>query len=117
MGRDTAASVNEVIVRLLNESAVGFVTNTMPSDLKRTERAIHLLETMLGIMDKDDYGKIQKLRERQKGINPRTTSTIQAYRDILIERMDVILYLLGRKGMLPEETREEIIAPPKSWRK
>ena len=118
MGRDTSKGINSIIIGLLDTVTRLFKDSSMPSDLLRCERSLHVLETMLGAEEKTQYQQIQDLRAKMKNYSPPTTlQRRDKFREILVDRIDIVLFIMGRKGMLPNEVREEVIDRPKGWDK
>lgn len=116
MGRETSKGVNEIIIRLLSDVASSYRNSSKPTELLECERSLHMLETMLGFSDREDYKKIIKLREQLEEYNPPTTELKrEEFRENLVKRIDVVLFMMGRQGMLPTEAREEEVTRPGSW--
>lgn len=117
IGRDTSKGINELIISLMSDIAWGYKKVTSPSELEGLERSTHMLETILGVQDSEQWEEIKELREEQAKHSPPTTNSKRVeFRKALVKRIDNILNMMGRKGLLPSEVKEEVIQRPTSWK-
>lgn len=101
--RSTQGNTFEDIYRQHYRQATSAIIN-MDSrrDLFEAERAIKILEMELALsMNDTEKLEIQDLRLEQKSIKPMDPSSKDKYAELLIERLEVILKVFGRKGLLP----------------
>lgn len=75
--------------------------------LKRANTALRVLETELSLwMTKEELEEIRSIRRSLKIIKPFSPDDKESYKDLLYERLEIIIVVMGRKGLLPPKDLE-----------